>query len=459
LTPPAASERADAVVTGTVRIERGLLVIAPELFIVQTRSRIPILPLSDKVSEYPALRAQLSRRVGEYLSGGLSTDGKWVLTDLASSTLDATTALARGKAVSQENPGLARLFFYRVLTLQPDSAEAMYFIGSGQLGQRRFSDAVLYFQKTLMPGARLPEELRVAAYLGLGQALSGIGNYPDAIKAYESAVQAKPDDPSLYRELARVYIFENHFSDADEYFRRAIDKEPRDIESYYGRGLMALRRNGEDDAVGFFRQALAIDSTHESARGALADVFARQAAKNAIAKQWDAAIAEVNEELLYRESARAYFLRGYYNVEAAKGDQDRYRAAIKDNQRALDLMGKNPVLGLRTPIMLNTTELHLLTKQYDEAKVWATRSLREVTEPSGRTIARFLLVVAKILSQEEYAEDQKRLRNDLKETGARSSWNFGTLEALLRADKTIGDAERQAALALSAEAKGTPPRP
>jgi tetratricopeptide (TPR) repeat protein/TolB-like protein len=457
---PNAAEPVDAIVTATVQLDGGSLTVSPEFQIDEKRRvRLPVLPVTGKVSEdYGRLRTQLVRRIGEYLAGGLSSTGAWTLLDLGSAIPDAATAVSRGQALREKDPKLALLYFYRALLAQPDHGEARYFAGVIQLKQRNFADAAGNFEKALDLSSGLPEGLKADALRGLAQALSGGSRYADAIRAYERAIQSTPQDIALYRELARVHMFMSNDSEADEWYQRAIRRDPRDVESLYGRGLLAVRSDNEEEASRLFLQALAVDASHEPSKNALADILASRAETAFEAGKRDVALAETEQELTYRESPSAYARRALYRtLLAAPHERDRYLDGIKDYRRALDLLSKMPVQGLRAPVTLNITELYIMTGQYEEARGWATLALREITDsPASLTTARYLLVVAKILAGDVHDADLDRLRADLKQYGPSPGWNFDPLMNFFSAQSMIEEPQRKAILELSDEVRKAP---
>jgi tetratricopeptide (TPR) repeat protein/TolB-like protein len=454
---PSAMEPVDAIVTATVRLDAGLLTVSPEFLIDdKRRSRVSVLPVVARVSEdYGRLRSQLTRRVAEYIGGGLSSAGTWKLLEPGLATFDPVTAVSHGKDLQERDPKLALLYFYRALLTRPEHGEARYFAGAIQLRQRSFDDAAEHFERALDTQSGLPEVLKAEAYRGLAQAQRGGGRFADAIRTYERALQSMPDNTELYRDLAVVYMFTGNYSQADETFRQALLRNPRDVESLHGRGVLASRSDDEEQARDFYLKALAVDPDHESSKAALADIAASRAEIAWEAGKQDVAMAETDQELSYRPSAQAYARRALYRTERAlPHEQDRYLEGIKDYQRALGLLGKIPAPGLRGAIMLNITELYVMTSQYEEAQRWATRALREITDsPVSLTMARYLLVVSKILATEEHDADLERLRTDLRQHGASASWNFTPLTNFAASAPSIGEQSRQEVLTLSDEVK------
>jgi tetratricopeptide (TPR) repeat protein len=91
--------------------------------------------------------------------------------------------------------------FYRVLELAPKMPEAHVNMGFALLGQKRYTEALVYFDN-----ATELNRNQLNAYYGMAEAQEGLGNYQGALEAMEAWLhRAKPDDPFRRRAEAAVW--------------------------------------------------------------------------------------------------------------------------------------------------------------------------------------------------------------------------------------------------------------
>jgi tetratricopeptide (TPR) repeat protein len=83
-------------------------------------------------------------------------------------------------------------------------------------------------------------------HCSLGDSLAGLGQIPEALKAYETAVQYdNPRAGAYYNRLGHALMKTNHFSQAVEAFKLAINYEP--ARPYYFSLASAYKGMGLDD--------------------------------------------------------------------------------------------------------------------------------------------------------------------------------------------------------------------
>jgi tetratricopeptide (TPR) repeat protein len=91
--------------------------------------------------------------------------------------------------------------FHRVLQLAPKMPEAHVNMGFALLGQKRYQEALVYFDS-----ATELNRNQLNAYFGMAEAQEGLGDYRAALEAMEAWLhRAKPDDPFRRRAESAVW--------------------------------------------------------------------------------------------------------------------------------------------------------------------------------------------------------------------------------------------------------------
>ena len=106
--------------------------------------------------------------------------------------------------------------FGRVVQLQPDSARGYQTLGTALQAAGRNDEALEQYERaiTIRPSGR--------TYSNIGTLYFWRGNYPAAIKAYESAVAMLPNDPALRANLGDAYAKVGEGARATQSYRQAV---------------------------------------------------------------------------------------------------------------------------------------------------------------------------------------------------------------------------------------------
>lgn len=100
-----------------------------------------------------------------------------------------------------KQPEHAMTAFYRVLELAPKMPEAHVNMGFALLAQKRYKEALVYFDN-----ATELNRNQLNAYFGMAEAQEGLGNYQGALEAMEAWLhRAAADDPFRRRAEAAVW--------------------------------------------------------------------------------------------------------------------------------------------------------------------------------------------------------------------------------------------------------------
>src|SRR5882762_5625947 len=160
----------------------------------------------------------------------------------------------------------------------------------------------------------------------MGNALSELGRYEEAISHFEKATELIPDDPQARNNLGNA-LFKLHRSDeAIATYRKAIDLAPDYAKAHGNLGAALVERNRYEEAVASCQKALAIDPKHANAHINLGLAYQGL-------YRCDEALVCYQEALaIGPESAEAHT-----NIGLAQQRQKRLEEAIVSHRRAIDL--------------------------------------------------------------------------------------------------------------------------
>lgn len=197
--------------------------------------------------------------------------------------------------------------FKRALEDDPDSAEALYGMGSVYLKQDKNAEARESFERAVKLQAAYPDTLPNAwNNLGLlaareGRAAEAEDYFREALQAspdhvialvnlgnlhrqqklwdqarteLERAVALSPDDPEANYSLAMVFAQTNNTERAYEYLQRAVKARPDYPEALNNLGILYLRTNRRDQAVATFQECMRVAPAFDQCYLNLARVYA-----------------------------------------------------------------------------------------------------------------------------------------------------------------------------------------
>jgi len=201
----------------------------------------------------------------------------------------------------------AGVAFERALRDNPDSAEALYGIGSVYLNQQKTTEARESFARATKLRASYPETLanswnnlgllsardghteeaigffrhalqfspdHLVALENLGSAYRQLKQWDEARKAFERALEVNASDPEANYGLAMVFAQTDDTARALEHFQTALRSRPAYPEALNNLGILYLRAQRRDEAVGKFEECIRLAPAFDQAYLNLARVYA-----------------------------------------------------------------------------------------------------------------------------------------------------------------------------------------
>ncbi|HZT43992.1 MAG TPA: tetratricopeptide repeat protein [Chthonomonadaceae bacterium] len=164
--------------------------------------------------------------------------------------------------------------FRRALALQPDSREALSGLGTAQFQQGDYEGAA----KTFTQLTKLaPDD--ATAWIDLGSSLQHQGDSVGAVSAMEEALKHVGKGPrtvAVRRALAASYLNKgdaDSLKRAEETYLQVLQDVPEDPDALNGLGLIAQKRGKTEDAIGYFKRAIAVNSRFADAINNLAVAY------------------------------------------------------------------------------------------------------------------------------------------------------------------------------------------
>jgi len=206
----------------------------------------------------------------------------------------------------------AEASFQIALRDDPESAEALYGIGSVYLNQQKNAQARKCFELALKLRATYPDTL-ANSWNNLGLLAGREGRLDEAVTYFQQALRLSPDHLIALNNLGSGYRQQKRWDDARTTYERALRLSPDDAEANYGIGMVFAQENDTDRAFDFLRRALRARPAYPEALNNLGILYLRT-------QRRDEAVASFKESIrVAPDFDQAYLnLARVYAIEANK---------------------------------------------------------------------------------------------------------------------------------------------
>ncbi len=174
------------------------------------------------------------------------------------------------------------------------------------------------------------------AFLNQGQDYFKAGKIPQAIQAYKAAINADPNNPASYVELARIQVFNAQYENAITNAQNALLKNPNNplAHAVQGWALGFLGKYGEAELE--LNNALTLDPQNALAHAYLAETLINEQNPDVVQKAIDESKTALNENsnILETHRARGIVLLNTGNVAEAINE---FQAALAINKNIADV--------------------------------------------------------------------------------------------------------------------------
>src|SRR5580658_3072401 len=145
----------------------------------------------------------------------------------------------------------------RILTAQPNHADALHLLGVVALREERFGAAVTYFLSAIA-GYTSTDDL-AEAYSNLGIAFMGLHNLKDSIAAHKNSLTLRPDSAESNNNLGYALKVAGNEAEAEAAVRRALAIRPLYPSALHNLGNLLHARGEYAQAVEALERGLAAD--------------------------------------------------------------------------------------------------------------------------------------------------------------------------------------------------------
>ncbi len=163
-------------------------------------------------------------------------------------------------AVHSQNLEKALSLVIKARNLSPKDHDVLFKFGMIALRMSLYPDAIQAFD-----GALQVQNNDSRAIYGLGRAQIGLTRFQDARGSFERYLQLRPDDASGYYAMGFVLRALQQIPDARRQFEKSIQLQPEQTESYFCLGTLDVDENNLDDAAKHFNEALKRNPKHAGA--------------------------------------------------------------------------------------------------------------------------------------------------------------------------------------------------
>lgn len=143
--------------------------------------------------------------------------------------------------------------FKKTIELEPEYAEAFTNLGSVLQMQDRTEEAVPFYEKSLSLN---PNSINAISNLAI--ALQQLGRAQDSIIHYKKAIELEPNTAFLHFNLGVMQESAELWKDAAASYQKALDLEPDNIEVLVNLGILLHESGAIEKALPLYRRAAAI---------------------------------------------------------------------------------------------------------------------------------------------------------------------------------------------------------
>ena len=225
-----------------------------------------------------------------------------------------------------ENLDSAVQVFERALAIDPGYALAYAGLGDAYWKKYRSNKELSWIEKSrqaCQQASRLDSKLS-SAHSCLGTLSAGTGNYQEAAREFERAVETEPTNDDAFRGLAGAYERLGKPEEAENTYRRAIELRPHYWAGYNWLGAFYYRHVRLREAAEMFNQVVALAPDSFLGYSNLGATYVEQAHYADAIKVLEQSIAIRPSDYGYTNLGNAYFfLRRYEEADQA------YKQAIE----------------------------------------------------------------------------------------------------------------------------------
>jgi len=192
----------------------------------------------------------------------------------------------------------------------PESAEALYGLGSVYLKLDKVPEARESFERAIKLRASYPDTL-ANAWNNLGLLATRGGHTAEAIPYFQEALKLNPDHLIALENLGNAYRQQKNWDEARKLLERAVAVGPEDAEANYSLGMVFAQLNDTDRAYEYLERALKSRPGYPEALNNLGVLYLRTGRRDQGVASFEECIRVAPAfDQSYMNLARVYALEG-----------------------------------------------------------------------------------------------------------------------------------------------------
>ncbi len=372
---------ATLVITGSMQRTENRVRLTVNLVDPQTLRQLKSKTIDSELHDISVLQDGVVLEVAELLDVKLSGEAKQLLSAGGTSVPDAYDFYMQGKGYLQRyedprNVDTAMGLFQRAL--EQDRQYALAYAGLGEAYWRKYDRTkdpqwAELAKKSCATAIGLNDKL-AQVYVTLGMVHTGTGQYEEAIRNVQRALDLDPINPDAYGELAKAYEALNNLKEAESTYRKAIAARPSFWGAHHEVGRFYFRFGRYAEAEKEFFKVMELTPDNWRAYNGLGAVYYTQKRYDEAIKMFEKSAAIKPTDTAYSNLGAIYFYLGrypeairnverstrmnprdsgrWYNLAAAyywSNEREKARAAF---QRAAELAEEQRRINPRNPALL-----------------------------------------------------------------------------------------------------------
>lgn len=162
------------------------------------------------------------------------------------------------------NPSTIELKLNQMSKLLPKAYYIEFYSGRNLFNCDQYEQAVLYFENALNLDPEKEDLPYIYSYLG--NCLSKLERYDEAITVLQSGCEEDDERPDLHNLLGVCFFKKQMYEEAISCFKRAVDLNPASAMDYANLGVNYTKLEQPEEAIQFFTLALTLDPSLEFAQ-------------------------------------------------------------------------------------------------------------------------------------------------------------------------------------------------
>ena len=323
------------VITGSVQRTENRVRLTINLVDPQTLRQLRSQTIDTELRDVSVLQDGVVLEVAGLLDVNLPSQAKQVLMAGGTTVPGAYDFYTQGKGYLQRyeevgNVDKAIGLFQRALEQDPKYALAHAGLAEAYWRRYEFTKDTQWAEQAKTSCAtaiRLNDRL-AQVYVILGMTQTGTGQYEDAIRSVNRALELDPINPEAFRELAKAYEGLNNLKEAESTYIKAVAERPSFWGAHNDLGRFYFRFGRYAEAEKEFLRVIALTPDNSRGYSNLGAVYYTRKRYEDAAKMFEKSTAIKPTNFGYSNLGTIYFTLGRYSLAA-----ETFERAIKMNDR------------------------------------------------------------------------------------------------------------------------------